>query len=465
MIRDVTIVGGGITGIAAAYRLAHSEPTLKVALIEASSRLGGKIGTETARGYAVEFGPDCFLSRKIPGIALCEELGIAERLIARNPDHKKSFILRNGRLHRIPEGLTGLIPPNLESIAESTLLSGDAKSRFGREIGIPPEPEGEDESVASFMIRRFGSETFENLIEPLAGGIFAGRAEELSLAATFPQLRKLEIEYGSVTRGLNKMRGADGEVAVDRHPPFVSFAGGMQVLVDSLSDELTGAEIRLGSAAVRIDRTGEKYSVRFGGSEGEDSIESHALLLATPFPVSAQLTRSIDAGLAEALGAIPYASTALVNLAFDEAMMPPLDGYGYIVPRVEGRDVLACTWSSRKWEKRSPAGKVLLRLYIGRFGGIDVSSRSDAELVTMARTELRESLGVIDEPLFTRTTRHQLGIPQYLMGHMRRRSKIESHILTHPGFYIAGAALDGVGIPDCIASAETAVAQIRNYLS
>ena len=457
-MKDVVIVGGGITGLAAAYRLQQLAPHRDVVLMEASSHLGGKIGTEKFDGFVLEWGPDCFLSRKPRGIGLCQELGLTTELVGRNPRYAQTFVLRNGRLHRLPEGLTGMIPTNLEALAHNTLLSTAAQARLAQEPDIPAAPANGDESVAHFIARRLGTETLENLVEPLMAGIYAGQADQLSLAATFPQLRQLELEHGSLLQGLTNHRPAANRT---EYPPFVSFAGGMQTLVERLLEQLDGVTICRETAVTNISKTVNGYRLSVNDKL---NVETSVLIMTTPMYVSSKLLRGIDGALAAVLAEIPYASTALVNFAFDEADVPELAGYGYVIPSVEGREALACTWTSRKWQNRAPEGKVLIRVYIGRYGDDDVTAYEDGRLLAIAQDEIRETLNITAEPLFQRIIRYPGAMPQYNMGHLDRLAMIERRLAGHDGLFLAGAAFHGVGIPDCIASGETAAAKVEERL-
>jgi oxygen-dependent protoporphyrinogen oxidase len=456
-MKDVVIVGGGITGLAAAYRLQQVAPHLDVMLVEATSHLGGKIGTEHFDGFVLEWGADCFLSRKPRGIGLCQELGLADELVGRDPRYAQTFVLRNGRLHRLPEGLTGMIPTNLEALTHNTLLSAAAQTRLAQEPDIPVNPANDDESVAHFIARRLGRETLENLVEPLLAGIYAGQADQLSLAATFPQLRQLELKYGSLLQGLvNQQPAANGT----DYPSFVSFAGGMKTLVDCLAARLDKMAIWKETAVTNIAKTVNGYRLAVNG---KPAFEAAAVIVTTPMYVSSELLRGLDVTLAAVLAEIPYASTALVNLAFAETDVPALNGYGYVIPSVEGREALACTWTSRKWQNRAPEGKVLLRVYIGRYGD-NVTAYEDGRLLAIAQNEIRDTLNITAEPLLQRIIRYPGAMPQYNMGHLDRLDTIEERLVGHEGLFLVGAAFRGVGIPDCIASGETAAVQAAAYL-
>ena len=450
----VAVVGGGIAGLAAAHRLEQLVPEVDVVLLEGSERLGGKLLTERVGGYVVEAAPDSFLSRKTRAVELCEELGLGAQLIARRPENARSFVRRGHELHPLPEGLTGLVPTNLEALEASGLLSEAGKERFAAEQDLPPAPVAGDESVASFVSRRFGREAYDVLVEPLMTGIYGGDGERLSLQATFPQLRALELEHGSVLRGLTERPAPRPD-----SPPFVALAPGMQRLTDRLWESLRRTETRVGAGLVTI---GHKAG---GGYFLNGDVEADGVILATPAFTAAGLLATLDPELAGLLAEIQYGSSVVVTLAYDAPVVArELDGYGYVVPRSEGGDVLACTWTSSKWEGRAPDGKALLRVYAGRFGGRDLTAESDDELVALAREELRV-LGVDGEPELVRLHRWLRGMPQYVLGHPELLERIEEALEWHPGLALAGAAYRGVGIPDCIVSGELAAASVVGSLS
>ncbi len=449
----VVVIGGGIAGLAAARRLESVAPEADVLLVERDDVLGGKIRTEHVDGFVVEAAPDSFLSRKERGIGLVEELGLRDELIGRRPEHHRTFVRRGDDLHPLPEGLTGMIPTNLDALERSGLLSPEGKARFAAEGEVPPVPGDEDESVASFISRRFGREAYEVLVEPLMTGIYGGDGEQLSLRATFPQLRVLELEHGSLLRGLSAPPASD-------LPPFVSLRDGMGSLVAALAEGFERTELLAGRAAASVSRRSAGYEVELADGE---ALEADGVVVATPAFVSAELLSNLDADLAAAHAAIPYASSVIVTLAFSRADLLPLDGYGYLVPRVEGTDVLACTWSSQKWEGRAPEGSVLMRVYAGRYGGPDVTAIPDDELVARARDEVAH-LGISAEPLLTRVQRWPLGMPQYVLGHPERLARIDAVLTELPGLAVAGAAYRGVGIPDCIRSGEAAAEAVARAL-
>lgn len=455
-MNQILIIGGGITGLAAAYRLEQITP-YPITLIEKSARLGGKLFTEQVDGFTIEAGADSFLSRKPRGVGLCEELGITGQLCGRDPQYNHTFIRRHGQLHPLPEGLSGLVPTNLEALNNSPLLSPAGKLRVAQEPFIPPAENPGDESIAAFMSRRMGGEVYAELVEPLMSGIYAGDGTQLSLAATFPQLRQIEQKHGSLLKGLSSPNNRDA-----LYPPFVSFNGGMGEMITLLAAKLKRTTILTGVGVADLQRTTAGYIAHL---ENGQHWAAAAVIVATPAYVTAQLLASLDAELATAHAAIPHASSVTVTLGYAAAEIPhPLDGYGYVIPRVEGADLLACTWSSRKWHGRTPDGAVQVRLYLGRYGGQELVSLNDEALFGLAQAEMKQIMGVTARPRLQRLYRWPNGMPQYTLGHLERLATIEARLTHHPGLFLAGAAYRGVGIPDCIASGEQASERVCEWL-
>jgi oxygen-dependent protoporphyrinogen oxidase len=447
----VVVVGGGIAGLAAARRLESIAPDAEVVLLERDRVLGGKLQTEHVDGFVIEAAADSFLSRKVRGVGLCEELGLGGELIGRRPEHHRTFVRRGEELHPLPEGLSGMIPASLDALEQSELLSPEGKARFAAEADVPQAPGHADESIASFVSRRFGREAYENLVEPLMTGIYGGDGELLSLHATFPQLRALELAHGSILRGLSVP-------SPSTRPPFVSLRDGIGALVAGLRESLVRTQVQVGRTVARV---GAGYEIEIAGGE---TIAAEGVVVATPAFMTAELLADLDPGLAAAHAEIPYASSVVVTLAYSRADVVPLDGYGYVVPRADGGDVLACTWSSQKWEGRAPEDRVLLRVYAGRYGGRDLTQDADDALVALAQDEVA-FLGLTADPVLTRVHRWPQGMPQYVLGHPERLARIDQALGAHPGLAVAGGAYQGVGIPDCIQSGELAAESVVRALA
>jgi oxygen-dependent protoporphyrinogen oxidase len=458
---SVAIIGGGLSGLAAAHYLARHAPEIDVYVIERDRRLGGKILTERVSGFVIEGGPDSFLSSKPRGVGLVSELGLTAQLQGTNEEKRHTWVMCGGRLHPLPEGLSGLVPSRLEPLLESDLFSSEGKERLRQEPSIPPRDGDEDESLACFVTRRFGREVYDRMIEPLMAGIYAGDGEQLSLAATFPQLRRLEQQWGSLIEG---MRAAAAQTSPQtRRPAFLTPTGGMEALVDALLQHITGVHILVGTAARTITEEGSGFLVEL---EDGARLRTGAVIVAAPAHAAAHLVGSINSAMAVALGSIPHVSSATVSLTYPAAQVPrALEGYGYVVPRLEGRSVMASTWSSTKFHQRAPDGYALIRVFIGRSGAEEALQGDDKSLVELARAEVADVLGARDQPLFHRVFRWPNGMPQYTLGHLERVASIEGQARQHPGLFMAGNAFRGVGIPDCIASGEAAAAAAQQHLS
>jgi protoporphyrinogen/coproporphyrinogen III oxidase len=459
----MVVIGGGISGLAAAHRIVRDAPAMRVTLVEAEDRLGGKIVTERIDGFVIEGGPDSFLATKPRGIGLCEEVGIAGRLQGVTPQRRRAFVLSRGRLHDLPEGLTGLVPTRLAPLVRSTLLSPLAKARVALDYAISPRRSEGDESLGGFIRRRLGGEAWERLVEPLMAGIYAADGDTLSLEATFPQLRQAERQHGGLIRGVLAARRAAASSGAPSTSAFLTPESGLGELVAALEERLRhgAVDIRTSTAAHRVTKAGDRYDVWLHNG---DVVSGDALIVAAPAFVAANLLAEIAPDLASELQAIPHSSTAIVTLAYRRVEIPqPLDSHGYVVPRVEGSAILACTWSSRKWAGRAPAGWELIRVFVGRSGQEGVLSLSDDALVTLACGEVAERLGIRVMPSLHRVTRWPRGMPQYVLGHPERIARIEPALGARPGLFLAGNAYRGVGLPDCIASGEAAAKAAISY--
>ncbi|MGC4190022.1 MAG: protoporphyrinogen oxidase [Thermomicrobiales bacterium] len=468
--RSIAVIGGGVSGLAAAWRLVQRDPAARVIVFEASDRLGGKLRSVQADGFLIEAGPDAFLSAKPRGVGLARELGLESQFQSPDPRTRGSFVLRRGRLHPLPEGLTGLIPTRLKPMAQTSLISPLGKARMALDFTIPARQDDADESLHAFLTRRLGTEAFENLIEPLMAGIYAGDAKQLSVEATFPLLRRAEREHGGVIKGViaarkqaDAAKAATADPVAPSLPPFVSFTMGSETLIRMLDTRLreAGADIRLSSPVMAVHPASASdghRQWRVIADGGRDELVD-GVILASPAWATAPMLAALDAAAATSLGEIPYVSTALIVLGFPLSQLPApgrLHGHGYVVPRTEGRTIMAMTWLSSKWRGRAPEGMALLRGFAGRAGQEAVFARSDNALIQAMRNEVRDVLGIDADPSLAQVFRHPDAMPQYTLGHRDRVRRVEAGIARLPGIEIAGNALYGVGIPDAILAGEKA---------
>lgn len=459
-------MGGGITGLVAAFRLAEAaqkDATLFIDLLEASHRLGGVIVTERVDGFLVEGGPDTFLVRKPEGIALCKALGLEDHLIPTNSQVRRSFVAHGGRLHELPEGMSGLVPTRIGPLFRSSVLSPWGKLRAAAEPFVrrrAPDDDAE-ESVASFVRRRLGDQAYVHLVEPLLCGIHAGDGEQLSLEATAPILKDMEEEYGSILRGLRLSSKAAADELTRYDTPFVSLAGGMQELVDGLIASLGATRVHTNTTVAGIRRNGGGFHLELDGGE---TVTAGAVILATPSHATARLLERLDASAATLCGQIPAVSNAAVSMGFHASDVPhALSGYGYVVPRSARRRALACSWASSKLPGRAPEGRVLLRVFLGRAGQEVDHTADDESLVAEAREELRSTLAVRAAPIFSRVYRYPQAMPQYTLGHTTRVRELDRAMTAVKGVFLAGNAYRGVGIPDCIRSGQKAAYGALRY--
>jgi protoporphyrinogen/coproporphyrinogen III oxidase len=462
----LVIVGGGIAGLSAAYYASLTNHYSQITILESDSRWGGKIITERVPfdggNFIIEGGPDTFLATKPWGVALCKELGLAERLHGTNPHKRNTYVLRRNRLQPLPDGLAMMIPTNVGSILKSRLVSWFGKARMGLDFMLPPHAQNGDESLGSFVSRRLGREAYENLIEPLMSGIYAGDGDQLSLASTFPYLRDLELKYGSLARGALEMRKKMPATPGSRSA-FLTPTSGLAEMVEALVESLrlNDVSLRLNVAVKSVSRLQPStWNIELATGE---VLDADSVILATPAPVSGKLLETLDPALASVLGSISYVSTATVSLAYRLGDVPrDLDGYGYVIPRREGRRALACTWTSTKFPHRAPDGYALIRVFVGRAGqDADMPPRDEASLLALAREELQLTLGITAEPLLSRVFVWENAMPQYNLGHPDKLAQIDSALGNHPGLALAGNGYRGIGIPDCINSGKVAVEKIK----
>jgi oxygen-dependent protoporphyrinogen oxidase len=472
--RRVCIVGGGISGLAAAHRLLElrsqerlTDPErvpVEVILLEASARAGGTVRTYRREGFLLEGGPDSFISEKPAALELAKRLGLADRIIQTNEQNRRSFVVSRGRLRPTPEGFQLLAPSRMLPFLTTDIFTWRGKARMALDLLLPRRKDAngsEDESLAAFVRRRFGQEALERMAQPMVGGIYTADPESLSLRATMPRFLEMERRDRSLILSMWKAaraskdaarhgRGASGA----RYSLFLSFDEGTQVLTDALAARLPEGTLRLNTRVESLARDAGRWLL--GTSEGE-AFEADAVCLALPAYASARLLRGVDESLAAELEAIPYASTATVNLAYERARIPhTLDGFGFVVPFVERRATLACTFSSVKFAGRAPEGCALLRAFVGGALQPDMFELDEAAMIDAVRRDLRDLLGVKASPILAHVEKWPRSMAQYHLGHTQRLARIRSSLKQHDSLALCGNAYEGAGLPDCVRSGESA---------
>lgn len=467
----IVVIGGGITGLAAAHRLTElrQEKNLpvEVRLLEASDRLGGNIATRWQDGFLIEEGPDAFLSQKPWALKLCQRIGIADELIQTNETHRRTFVVHRGRLHPVPEGFYMLAPTKFTPFVLSPLFSWCGKVRIAMDLILPRGPKQEDESLASFVLRRLGREALERVVQPLVSGVYTSDPHNLSLRTTMPRFLEMEERHRSIILGMwreqrqQRVNGAGGQRVNEggaRYSLFVSFKDGMATLVDALAARLPEGVVRLNHRVESLlpNERGWRLTVA-----NDETLTADGVILATPAHQAARLVQTFDPVLAGQLSQIQYASSIVINLAYRRSDVPhPLDGFGFVVPAIEKRRLIACSFSSVKFAGRAPEGCALLRCFLG--GGIqpEIYHWDDDALLEAVQREMRDLLGITAPPLFFCLSRHPQSMPQYAVGHPQHVARIRAQLETHRGLLLAGNAYSGVGIPDCVRSGEEAAEQL-----
>ncbi len=452
---DVIIVGGGIAGLATAYEL--HQRGVRFRLLERASRPGGVILTEQTQDFTFDAGPDALLIQKPAAITLCRELGLGDRLFPTS-EPRAAFILRGKTLHPLPESSVLGIPRNVSALATTRLFSMAGKARMAAELFIRPRTDGAgDESIASFIGRRFGAEAVTYLAEPLLAGIHAGDVNRLSMRALFPRFLEAERKHGSVLRAFRQIRQPKSS-----NGAFMSLPGGLEEIVDALVRALPADSISLNAGVAAVDRDTE-YRVALDSGE---RLNAWSVVVCTPAFAAAPLVDRLDPDLASLCAQILYASSATIAFGYRrEDVAHPLRGSGFVVPRVEKTTIMAGSWISSKWRSRAPEGRVLLRAFVGGARDPEVMSRTDGELVFAAQRELGRLLGIRGEPIFSKLHRWDRANAQHNVGHLEIIAAIDRRLAALPGLFVTGSGFRGVGVPDCVADARATGAQVAQWLS
>jgi oxygen-dependent protoporphyrinogen oxidase len=454
---QVVVIGGGIAGLAAAHRLL--DRGVRVTVLEASDRVGGKLLPGGIAGVRVDLGAESMLARRPEAVELAREVGLADRL--QPPATASASIWTRGALRLMPKGHVMGVPGTASAL--SGVLSDEGLRRIERDAELPRTEVGDDVAVGEYVAARLGREVVDRLVEPLLGGVYAGDAYRISLRSAVPQLFQAARTHDSLTEAVREIQAkAAADPRAD--PVFMGIEGGVARLPIAVAESVRarGGEILLKAGADGLRRTPEGWEVRVG----DGVIEADAVVVAAPAQEAARLLRTASPEVAAELGNVEYASMALVTLAYRSADTALPEGSGFLVPPVDGHTIKASTFASRKWGwiADEDPDVVVLRTSVGRYGESEVLQREDADLVAVSRHDLREATGLAATPLETRVTRWTDGLPQYPVGHHARVARIREHVAKLPGLAVCGAAYDGVGIPACIASAYAAVDQLGGDL-
>ncbi|MGI8314497.1 protoporphyrinogen oxidase [Halobacillus mangrovi] len=462
--KQVVIIGGGISGLTAAYYLQKEKQNenlpIKIKLLESSDHLGGKIETVQKDGFTIERGPDSFLARKESAARLAQEVGLGGKLVPNGTG--QSYILVNGKLHPMPSGSFMGIPTRIRPFLFSGLFSPVGKVRAAQDLVKQKKHVDGDQSLGLFFRRRLGNEVVENLIEPLLSGIYAGDIDELSLQSTFPMFYDFEQHYGSLIKGLRKKYPMKKPKKGEKKPSmFRTLENGLGSLVHAIEEELEPDVVQKNTQVNHIEKHDKGYHLLLNNGTVQ---EADAVILAVPhFAAQRMLTHYEFMAPFKEKNAT---SVANVAMAFDaSAIKKDIDGTGFVVSRNSDFRITACTWTHKKWPHSTPEGKVLLRCYVGKPDDQEVVDLTDEEIVEICLRDLNQTMDISERPDFSIVTRWHDAMPQYKVGHKERLETITGQMKEHiPGVYLAGGSYRGIGLPDCIDQGEAAVQQVLDYL-
>lgn len=455
-MRRIAIIGGGISGLAAAFELEERRRAgadLEYVLYEASSRLGGVLRTDYIDGCVVEAGPDSFITEKPWAADFCRALGLGHDLIGSNDADRKTYILTNGRLVVMPDGLMFMVPTKLLPTGFSPLFSWKTKLRMTQELFHPPRAVDGDESVADFVERHYGAEMVDRLADPLLSGVYGGEAASLSVRAVLPRFAEMERTHGSLGRAMLAARKKMSSATRKPAPLFTSLKQGMQHMAETAVSKLTPAALVTNAPVQAVQREGAAWVV----SAGMQSDQFDSIIVALPAAAAADVLRMVNPDLSSELAAIQYTSSITVGLGYDREVrefLPP--GFGFLVPRSEGKKLLAATFVHNKFPHRAPEDRALLRCFFAGRNAKSVWPLSDDEIIGIVRSELQAILNLHAQPLFARVYKWKSAMAQYGVGHLDRLERIERLRKQLPGLSLAGNAFRGIGVPDCIRSGRDA---------
>lgn len=457
----IIIVGAGISGLAAANRLSElgKEKSININfnVLESSDHPGGNICTIKEDGFLIEEGPDSFITSKPYGLNLCNRLGIGDEVIPTSEINRKTLIFLNRKLTPIPEGFILLAPTRIKPFIVSPILSFSGKMRAMLEIFIPRSNSGDEESLYSFIKRRFGRELFENIAQPLIGGIYTSDPYKLSIKSAVPEIYKLEQRYRSVIIGMIKGHRTKKDSGA-RYSQFVTLKNGMSSLISSIASRIPDGSIITGQTVKNIQKNGDRWKIN--STTGEE-YEADGVILSTASYRSAEILNSLDKEISTELQKIIFASSAIVILAYKkEQINQSISGFGFVVPSKENLNLIACSFSSEKFKGRAPENLILTRSFVGGALNEKFLEKSDNEIISTIKNELAKILSITGEPLYTRIKRYPRSMPQYNLGHEIIINNLKNMISKHKTLKICGNSYEGIGIPDCIRSGESAAEDI-----
>ncbi|MGV7220715.1 MAG: protoporphyrinogen oxidase [Nitrospinales bacterium] len=469
-MKRLIIIGGGIAGLAAAYRIqeelsANSIP-LQCTVLEGGPKFGGKIATERKDGFILERGPDSFISQKPWALQLCKKIGLSDQLVGTNPKYSKTFVYLGKKLVQMPDGLSLMVPTKFLPFALSPLFSIPGKIRMGMDLIIPAKKNDKDESLASFIRRRLGQEALEKMAEPMLAGIYASNPETMSIKSTFPMFFQTEQKYRSLILGMLARKAQTIKTPSKNKPSsfslFMTLKNGLGEMVDGIIDKCPDISFRTDTKVNGISKEGNVWQIKIND---EETLEADAVIIASPANIAANLLESSSEKISELLRKIKYVSTAAVTVAYKkEGFSHDLNGFGFVVPKAEKRKIMACTWTSSKFPERVPEGHVLIRCFIGGALCEDLAEQTDQELEDMVKNELKEMMGITETPLFCRVFKNQKANVQYQVNHGELIEQVNEQLTSLPGMYLSGSAYTGIGIPDCILNGTKAAESAIQFL-
>ncbi|VAX27051.1 Protoporphyrinogen IX oxidase, aerobic, HemY [hydrothermal vent metagenome] len=475
-MKKIVIIGGGIAGLAAAHRLQEEitkGASLQCVVVEAMDQFGGKIATERFDGFVIERGPDSFISQKPAAIALCKKLGLGDRLVGTNQEQTKTYVYTGKKLVTMPDGLSLMIPTQFLPFAFTPLFSWPGKVRMALDLIIPKKIGNADESLASFVRRRMGEEALQKMAEPMLAGIYASDPETMSINSTFPMFVQTEKKYRSLILGMlarkrqQLMQKPSPPKPGNNHQPFSLFMtlkNGLGEMVDAVIEKSPDINFRTGARVRAVTKaTASAWQVVL---EDGETIDADAVLFATPAKLSADFLKPVAPKVADLLNRIKYVSTATVTLAYKkEGFTHSLNGFGFVVPRTEGRKILACTWTSSKFPHRTPEGYVMLRCFVGGALKESLAEQDEGAIATMVKKELADLMDIHQEPEICKVFHNRKSNVQYRVGHADLIESVQKELQAVPGLFLTGSAYTGIGIPDCIQNGTRAAESMTEFLS